>query len=361
MFIIDGLGTGGKERQIVELLKGLSKCKQYAIAIISTERDSFYLPDVIDLEIPVYFITRQMKWDPFVFIKILRKVKKYKPHIIHTCGLVPTFYAIPVAKYLKVPIVNGSIRNAFSSGNYKLRIEKLLLNMSDYIIANSKTGLTCRGLKESHNHVVIYNGFDFKRIQKTSIVSPKVHSLPKGKKLIGMVAEFSDYKDQPTFIRAAIKILQKRNDTLFVLVGDGKNVDMCKKMAEPFSSGIVFLGLCKRVESIIHLFTIGVLTSFTEGISNSIMEYMAAGKPVIATNGGATHEIVIDGTTGFLIPVRDSDRLAEKIDYLINNNHLSVNMGAMGRQRLEQNFSLENLTNNTVSLYQKILGNSLCR
>jgi glycosyltransferase involved in cell wall biosynthesis len=360
MFLIDGLGAGGKERQLVELLKGLTQSNAYDIKVISTERDTFYLPDIMELGIPVHFITRSVRWDPWILVKIFKYVNDYKPHIIHTFGLVPSFYALPIAKYKKITMINGSIRNTFYSRNFKLRLERFLLSCSDYVIANSKTGLTCRGFIESDTRIVIYNGFDFARMKSVSDYAGSRFSFPAGKKVVGMVAEFSDYKDQKTFVSAALRILESRSDIYFVLVGDGKHLDACRKMAEQHSWGIQFLGRRKNVETIIEQFNIGVLTSFTEGISNSVMEYMAAGKPVIATDGGATHELVHNGTTGFLIPCGDVKGLMEKIELLIDDPHLAEIMGEMGRRRLMQNFSLESMTCAAMSLYTSILERPTC-
>jgi glycosyltransferase involved in cell wall biosynthesis len=356
LFFIDGLGTGGKERQIVELLKGLSRSGFYEIELACTEYDDFYLPDIKNLCIPVHFFTRTFRWDPSVMYRFYKLVKKFNPQIIQTCGLVPSFFAIPVAKYLNIPLINGSIRNSFISTNFRWKLEKHLLTFSDYVVSNSKTGLKCRGLQESKRNIVIYNGFDFPRIENCVSTVNLPYTNSTAKKIVGMVAEFSDYKDHPTFIRAALKILDKRNDTVFVLVGDGKNLDDCKRMAQHVPSGIEFLGLRKDVESIISTFSVGVLASFTEGISNSIMEYMAAGKPVVAASGGATHELVIDGTTGFLVSPGDVFDLAEKIELLLNDNELSKKMGDLGRERLKKEFSIEKLTSNTIALYNTILG-----
>jgi glycosyltransferase involved in cell wall biosynthesis len=356
LFVVDGLGTGGKERQVVELLKGLSKYGKYEIELVCTESDDFYLPDVEKLGIPVRFLTRRFRWDPFLIFHFFSLVRKFDPQIIHTYGVVPTFFAIPVARLLNIPLVNGSIRNSFASGNYRWKLEKLLLNFSDVVVANSRTGLASRGLQESKKNIVIYNGFDFPRIEQSVSGQKSMYSPPVNKKIVGMVAAFSDYKDQPTFIRAALKILSKRTDTRFVLVGNGKNFGDCKRMIQHVPSGIEFLGLRKDIESIITTFTVGVLATFTEGISNSIMEYMAAGKPVVATDGGATREIVIDGKTGFLTTCGDYDTMAEKIEILLDNKVLSKKMGDLGKERLKKEFSLDNLINNTLALYDTIQG-----
>jgi glycosyltransferase involved in cell wall biosynthesis len=112
------------------------------------------------------------------------------------------------------------------------------------------------------------------------------------------------------------------------------------------------------VESIINAFDIGILLTdlerHGEGISNSIMEYMAAGKPVIATDGGGTREIVIDGETGFLVPQKSPERVAETIDKLLNDDELRRNMGLMGKQMIQREFNIHRMTSEHVELYEKL-------
>lgn len=155
-------------------------------------------------------------------------------------------------------------------------------------------------------------------LQKKSEVRKKFNLFKE--KVVGMVATFSDFKDYETFISAARMTLQKRNDVTFLAIGDGKNLEMCRKMARgSLSDKIIFLGRQRDVESIVNIFDVGVLLTniktHVEGISNSIMEYMALGKPVVATNGGGTPELVIDGETGYLIPQKSEESLIEKINY----------------------------------------------
>src|SRR5690606_31004954 len=104
------------------------------------------------------------------------------------------------------------------------------------------------------------------------------------KKVVGMVAAFSAFKDYKTFINAANIVLEKRNDVVFVCVGDGPKLNECKSIVQKNNSDkIIFTGKQKNVENIVNVFDIGVLSTFNEGISNSIMEYMALSKPVVVT------------------------------------------------------------------------------
>jgi glycosyltransferase involved in cell wall biosynthesis len=122
---------------------------------------------------------------------------------------------------------------------------------------------------------------------------------------------------------------------------------------------IIFTGRQSKIESIINLFDIGVLTTndmvHGEGISNAILEYMVLNKPVIATRGGGTSEIVDDQKTGFVITPFAVDELVEKIELLIDNETLRLEMGDAAKQRILEHFSLEKMTESYIQLYEKLI------
>jgi glycosyltransferase involved in cell wall biosynthesis len=266
-----------------------------------------------------------------------------------------SFYALPIAKLFGVQLVNGSIRNAFANGGLRWKLEKMLLRLSDYRLANSKAGLLSRGFTlDSPRNFVIYNGFDYSRIERVSCAGFNGFSTDH-RKIVGMVATFSDFKDYTTFFLAAKEVLRKRSDVMFLAVGDGKNFEMYRQMVAGQGDSIKLLGKLKNVEECVAWFDIGVLSTFTEGISNSIMEYMALRKPVIATDGGGTNETVLDGVTGFLVPQRNPDALARKIEFLLDNPSVARSMGVEGRKLLERKFSLRQLVDRTLFLYESAL------
>jgi glycosyltransferase involved in cell wall biosynthesis len=109
------------------------------------------------------------------------------------------------------------------------------------------------------------------------------------------------------------------------------------------------------VESIINCFDVAVLATFEEGISNSIIEYMALQKPVIATNGGGTCELVKDGITGYLVREGDIYELAEKIEFLLNHPDVGLKMGAEGKMRIIEEFNFEKMVHGFKDEYEEIL------
>ena len=172
--------------------------------------------------------------------------------------------------------------------------------------------------------------------------------------VVGMVASFTSKKDQATFIRAAKKIIHFRQDTTFILVGDGETMDTCQSLIDESEKNLIrFLGKLYDIESVINLFDIGILATFTEWISNSIMEYMALAKPVVATDCDGNSELMVDGETGYLIKPGDPEDLSNKVLSLLDDEPLRRTMGSLGKQRLITYFSLDAMVSAYLTIYNR--------
>jgi glycosyltransferase involved in cell wall biosynthesis len=255
--------------------------------------------------------------------------------------------SIPGCKWLKIKLINGMIVDAPAGWNYKnkyYRRAKLSFLFSDIVISNSKAGLTAYKAP-GYKSIIIPNGFNFNRLvnsaSKIELRSALSISTPY---VIGMVASYSKFKDYPTYFRAASMMLEKRKDITFLAIGNNTDLQSTRlHLDEKHWGNFRFLGRRSDVEALVGIMDICVLASFTEGISNSILEYMANSKAVIATRGGGTEEIVVDGITGVLCKTSDADDLAEKIEWVLNNPSLRNQMGEEGRKRVEQYFSISRM------------------
>lgn len=361
LIIIDNLRRGGKERRLVELLKGLKENPEIEIYVILLKELNHY-PEINDLQnVRVKVLERKIKKDPLIFIRIFRICKQYQPAIIHSWGSMPSIYAVPAAKLLRVKFINAMISNAIFKPASKNWIRaKLTFPFSDVILSNSHAGLKAYHAPV-HKSRVIHNGFNFSRVSKLTQPEEVRKSLQiETRYVIGMIGAFHDRKDYDTYIMAALKILGKRKDVTFVAVGDGPNIEYHKKLAgQNYPGRIKFPGQHDHVESIINIIDVGVLTTndeiHKEGISNAILEYMALGKPVIATAGGGTNEIMIDGNTGFIINPGSQDQLIEKIEFLLDHPEDALLFGQRGKKRIQNEFSIEKMVHSTVELYKKLL------
>ena len=359
MYIIDGLGPGGTERRFVQLLKRLDKNRFSAKVVLLT--DLVHYSEIYDLDIDVIKLEGKIRFDPLISLKLHGICRNWRPDIIHAWGSKPAACAGPVAKALRIRMINAMIADAPIRLNAKRRIRSLLsFPFSDVIQANSHAGLKAYGVPPEKGNV-IHNGFDFDRLGSLKDKSSVMEELNIDTRFVaGVVQGFKYHKDYDSLIEAALKILEQRDDVSFVCVGDGLEFDRIRKMAEG-NIKIIFAGNRDDVESIVNIFDIGILLTnlerHGEGISNSIMEYMALGKPVIATTGGGTPEIVSDGETGYLIPQKSPDALAEKILYLLDHDDVRESMGKKGEERIRREFSIDSMIEGHVRLYGSLAGN----
>ena len=358
LLIIASLEAGGKERQFVELLKGLSKQKDINYEVVIMNKKLYY-KEIFNLNIRIHYLNENSENKVTTFYKLYCLCKNINPDIIHTWDNRTSIYIIPIAKILNIKILNGSIRGAFPNIN---KISKLWLLrrtffiFSDITVANSYTGLKCYDIK-SYKGVCIYNGFDFERLinikHKEDI---KLKYNIKTNKIVCMIASFKKTKNYKHYILAAKNILARREDVTFLAIGDGQTLAEHKKLIDRLD-GFKFIGHQGDVESIINLCNVGVLMTNTqiagEGISNTIMEYMSLGKPIIATDCGGTSELVLNNITGFLIQDNNVSELEKKIDILLDNDRIARDMGVAGHLRIKEEFNLEKMTSSYISLYNR--------
>ncbi|MDT8309327.1 MAG: glycosyltransferase family 4 protein, partial [Bacteroidales bacterium] len=171
-------------------------------------------------------------------------------------------------------------------------------------------------------------------------------------KIAGMVANFTSYKDYVTYLSAISLVLQSRYDVTFMAVGDGP---LLRPMKERYNhKNIIYTGKVTHPEELITIFDIGILASLIEGCPNVVLEYMAMGKPVIATDGGGTPELFTDGIEGYLVPVRDMESIVEKIHYLLDKPEKAKEMGERGKLKIKRTFAYETMIQKYIDLYREL-------
>lgn len=354
LYVIDDLGPGGAERRFVQLIKRLNPQSFETMVVLLT--DIVHYEEIYGLETEVVKLDRRVKKDPLIFFRLFAVCRRWKPDVVHSWGSMSAVYAGPVAKMLRVKLINAMIAGAPARLTANQRIRRMFtFPLSDIIQSNSYAGLEAYDVPQKKRSM-IHNGFDFARM--SALKEPDAVRAELGVRtryVAGMVAGFRHHKDYDSLVSAAQEVLRKRDDVTFVCVGGGPDLERIKKLAEA-DERIIFTGNRSDVESIVNALDIGILSTYGEGISNSIMEYMAAGKPVIASEGGGTRELVVDGETGFLVPQKSPDRLAEKIEELLDDAGLRAKMGLMGKQMIQREFSIERMTSEHIQLYERLAG-----
>ncbi len=357
LFFTENLRAGGKERRIIELLKYLKSSGDVQIELVLAKNIIHY-EEIYQLNIPIHLIERKfLKKDPRLFFKFFKIAKEFTPDIIHVWGHMVAVYAVPTKLLLGIPLINNEIVD--STVNTRLIGKRIVFKSSDRIIANSYAGLKAYNAPMVKS-TVIYNGFSFDRLkhivnsdvvrEKFSIITPYV---------VGMVASFLILKDYDTYIKAALEILNNRKDISFLCIGDGDDSAYKAMVPDDVKDKIIFLGRQSKVESIMNICDLGVLTTninfHGEGISNALMEFMSLGKPVITTNFGGSPELVTENETGYLIDPFNSSQLSERIIHLINDANERQRIGNNARQTIEGKFSQEKMNQSFRQEYENVI------
>jgi glycosyltransferase involved in cell wall biosynthesis len=362
VLLTNNLWAGGKERRLLELMKGLAHYPDIDLHLVCFS-DRIHYKEVYDLGIPITILKRVPKKSPKVFYQLFKLCKEWKPDLIHSWSSMSTIIAIPTAKLLNIKLINGNIADAPPNMNIfdqRLFRARLTFPFSEVILSNSQAGLKAYKTPKSKG-ICIYNGFDPKRVLNLeSKASIRDRFNITTEMVVVMVGSFTKSKDYKTYISAALIILKERNDVTFLAVGAGSELETHQTMIPlEAASRFIFTGLQKNVESIINACDIGVLSTnikaHGEGISNAILEYMAVSKPTIASIGGGTAEVLVDMKTGFLVPPALPKIMADKLNQLLDDPSLMRVMGKAGRERLESVFGLEKMTKTFYELYQDLM------
>jgi L-malate glycosyltransferase len=191
---------------------------------------------------------------------------------------------------------------------------------------------------------VMYQGVDM-QIYAPGAGDPSVYDrlgVSPGARVVGMVANLRPVKDIPLFLRAAALVAREFGDVVFLIAGPGEQFEDLRNLALTLGIGerVFFTRGEGRVVDYLSRFSVGCLTSLSEGFSNAILEYMATGLPVVATDVGGNREAIADGETGFLVRTRTPEAFAEPLLRLLRNEDERREMGRRGLDRCAEHFEL---------------------
>lgn len=308
--------------------------------------------------IEVVILGRKTRFDPATVGRLTRLIYRYRPDVVHGWGWMSVIASVPACKVLGIPLVDGTIR---SGGvlHHRSSAYWWTARLADEVIANSRSGLAAHPVPRKKGRV-IHNGLDSGRV-----CCPASGLAPAGGAFrVVMAARMAPEKDFDTFVAAARQLHVEGRCTgrwTLVAVGDGTNRErLVAENADLVQAGVLeFARPGLDVMGVLGTAHAAVLLTDSrlavEGCSNSILEYMACGLPVICSRGGGNREVIADGKTGFLIPPQDPQSLVERLSYLESHRAEAARMGAEGRRRVERLFSVENLAAQTLESYREAI------
>ncbi len=294
--------------------------------------------------------------------QLSRLIRRWRPDVVHAhdphavaLGALAVSIGSPDPRPPLVAArrVDFHIRgNAFSLWKYR--------QVACFVAASHAIAAMLRGDGVDESRVVVvHEGIDVERVQETATAN--IHEtfwLPAGVPVVGNIAALVPHKGQKYLVDAAPLVRRHVPDVHFVILGEGElRAALEKQVKEAHLEKHVLLpGFRTDVLSLMKSLDVFVMSSVTEGLGTSLLDAMAAERPIVATRAGGIPEVVEDGETGLLVPVRDAVRLADAILRLLKDPGLRERLGKAGLARVRARFSVGRMVDETIAVYERLAG-----
>ena len=373
--LIGSFHQGGSERQAVQLTRLLIESGHCNVFVATLEREGVLLDEINRLglhEVPEFRLdsfydlhTARQVW------RFARYLRKHEIDVVHSHDFYTNVFGMAAAALARVPVRIASRRESAVRPESQRLVERSSYRAAHAVVANCedvRQQLIREGVPAQKVRT-IYNGLDLARVRPAQTERSEILrslELPDQARFVTIMAnmrahvwhpEPACYKDHPTFLRAAKRIHDSVPDAAFIVAGEGELMEATQELAR--SLGIAdrtfFIGRCQNVGSVLSVSDVCVLSSSSEGFSNAILEYMAAGRPVVATDVGGAREAIVHGETGYLVPAGDHEQLAHHVIAILSDAESARSLGEAGRRRVNEKFSSLKQLQNVESLYTELL------
>ncbi|HEX8130458.1 MAG TPA: glycosyltransferase [Pyrinomonadaceae bacterium] len=373
LLFIDSFAQGGTERQVVQLARLLTESGRYRIHLACLSGEGVLRAEAQRLgftDIPEFPLTSF--YDRNMLVQLRRcaaLLREREIDIVETHDFYTNIFGMTAATLARRP--RARIASRRETDGTKTRKQKWVQQrafmLADCIVANAEAvrrELIRDGVPAAKIQT-IYNGMDTSRVaprpdlKRTDALALLGLPTDGERRFVSIVANMRHAnKDQATFLRAARRVCEAVPEAAFVLAGEGGLRESLIALASELglADRAFFPGRCAHVPELLAVSEVCVLSSNgTEGFSNSIIEYMAAARPVVATDIGGAREAIVEGETGYIIRPGDDAALAERIVSLLSDPERARRMGERGLQVVKEKFSCAAQVESVENLYERLL------
>ena len=350
---------GGISKYLLNLSEALVKRGNYVI--IASSRGDFVSALHKSISFFPLNIRTKSELSPKIFLalpELIKLIKEKEIEIIHCQTRVSQVLAFYLSKITHLPYLTTC------HGFFKPHLGRILFPcwgkkviaisrpvrkhlLKDFKINSSKIALIPNGVEEKKS-LPLQNALALRR----------KYGLSEEGDVIGLVARLSVVKGIKYLIMAMSDVLKTKPDAQLVIVGEGKAkqelINLTKKLG--IAARVFFLGAISNTDEILSFMDIFVLSSLQEGLGLSLLEAMAMGKAVIASDVGGISDVVSPGKNGLLVSPANVEELSRAIIELLNNRKLAGEMGRKARKTVKEKFSLEKMAEETEKAYREVIG-----
>ena len=362
LHLIQGLEIGGLEIMVVNLLEGIDRSR-YRPSICCYDSLGSLSQGLPERGIGVHLLKRRPGIDYLYPFKLARHLKKSKIKILHLHNPTALFYGTLAGKIARTPCIIYTEHGRDFSSSFKVRIANSLLSrMVNKIVVVAEHGkrylVEHEGVDE-RRIFKIYNGIDSQKFGRTHSGKP-IRSglgLHDNQSIIGIVARLDPIKNHTCLIRAMKIIATSLPRTVLLIIGDGPLRSQLEGLTAELGlqNHVKFLGARSDIPELLSVLDVFVLSSFSEGLSLTLIEACAAARPIVATDVGGNAEIVKHECNGLLVPSDQPEVMARAILEILTHDAKAKLMGKKGRKKFEEEFMLNAMVKKYEALYESCL------
>ncbi|MCI0568268.1 MAG: glycosyltransferase [Acidobacteria bacterium] len=360
--VIGQLHSGGSERQLAELALGLrgGSCAPYVYCL--SEVTEPFGPVLQKAGVPLRVLPRRHSFELRRVIALARFLREDRIDVVLSYAQPVNLYSFLALLLYRRSYFLASSRGAeLTESPLRSRVNGLVYRRSGRVVVNSRYGAesTTRIYGVSSDQIeVIHNGVDRSRFeyQGGQEEARRALGLPATVPVVGLVGRLTFEKRVDLFLEAARRVTSRIPECRFLVVGAGDLLEPMKRLATEMGldSKVSFTGERHDMDRVLSALDLLALSSDFEGLPNVVMEAMAAGRPVVATDLGGSRELIVDGVTGFLVPVGDPGALAEKMIQMLSLPDRGRSLGAAGSDRVSSEFSIAAMVRRCEELFLRV-------
>lgn len=361
--IIPTLDQSGAEKQFATLASRLPR-DRFDVHCVALTRAGPYSELLRSAGVPLKVLHKRLKFDPVCWLRLRRLIAEIQPDVVHSWLFAANAYMRLATGRQRPPAVVVSERCVDSwKAGWQKWLDRRLISVTDRLVANA----TCvaefyQDLGYPQDQIVtIPNGVEIPAVngkpcgEQTQSLRQEL-GVPEHTRLVGYVGRLARQKRIRDIIWSMQLLQQLTEDVHFVIVGEGPEDQAIDELLEQFDVRSLVHRLGHRADAtaiIGQLDTLWLASDF-EGQSNSIMEAMAAGVPVVCTDIAPNRELVRDGQTGFVVPVGDCPGFAQFTDRILADQELAQRLGSAARARMQSDFSVQTMVDRHAELYESL-------
>ncbi len=349
VFLLEELNFGGTQRQTLELARRLPRQK-FNSEIWLLRAGEALAPLARSWQIPVVPLAPTSTVGPLSLVNLWRRLRQGKIDLFLLLTAIPNIWGRLLAKLTDQPCIIGNVRSKTAHRQH----ERWLWPLTNHLVCNN-SHLKRLLIKEykipPERLTMIPNGVD------TDFFQPPSGGRTAGNFIVLSIGRLVPDKDQETLIEAFSLVRRRHPEAELWLVGDGPRQDDLEQLLRqklPAHQATLFPGQVD-IRPFLDQASLFALSSVTEALPNVLLEAMASGLPVVATNVGGVPEVVSPGQTGWLVPPREPAILAEAIIKLLVEPELRRTFGQAGRARVEREFSFKQMVSSYETLFDDLL------